>query len=534
MIGARHPFQRSNAMPRLPLDVKEIQTGILNRWGPRDWDVRFPWWGKPAKVRILIYADGGAFLVGGSFLGLQYVYNLLKSRAYSYVSFEVDFVHRDGADPSATIAGAKKLTDLDVLNKYDEIWFFGTSSVGDLDPAEHTLLDQFMSAPKAGGVLVTGDHANLGKRLAGQVKRAGKMRLYPAPDSVAPGWNTTLVEGPDAGTTYDFNEQSDDTPQVLRLRKYSLMSPLALFPRRYRPHPVMCGPDGPIDVFADHQHEGEALAPAVAAADPDWPIKAGHQEKPEVIAWGRIKDPAATKAGQEIGVLSAYNGHNVDVGRILADSTWHHWFDINITGVAAPPSPYAGFDATPAGQAVLKQLDAFFLNVGVWLAPPARQAAMRAAAWWSILWTDRVLELPSKASILYLGEQAIDALGSRASRCAITEWVFDWPIFKEKIPRWEWPQVLDRFQLINLPLEHYVAGGVLKRLNLEVGPASGRPFPSEAIDPRELDRLMAAGAEDGLSAFAADLGEEAARAARLAESNFDLRALSKAADRKAA
>lgn len=39
----------------------------------------------------------------------------------------------------------------------------------------------------------------------------------------------------------------------------------------------------------------------------------------------------------------------VDVGRILADSTWHHWFDINLTGIAAPPSPYAGFDATLAG-----------------------------------------------------------------------------------------------------------------------------------------------------------------------------------------
>jgi hypothetical protein len=29
-----------------------------------------------------MYADGGVFLEGGSFNGLQYVYNLLKSRAY--------------------------------------------------------------------------------------------------------------------------------------------------------------------------------------------------------------------------------------------------------------------------------------------------------------------------------------------------------------------------------------------------------------------------------------------------------------------
>ena len=115
-----------------------------------------------------------------------------------------------------------------------------------------------------------------------------------------------------------------------------------------------------------------------------------------MIAWGRIKDPAATKHGQEIGVLSAYDGHNVDVGRILADSTWHHWFDINLLGAAPAPSPYAGYDATAAGQAVLKHLDAFYLNVGVWLAPPARQTEMRNAAWWSVLWDARSSSFPPR------------------------------------------------------------------------------------------------------------------------------------------
>lgn len=513
--------QRSN---RIPFNARQLEAGILHRWGPRDWDTRFAWWGPPAKVRILMYADGSAFLNGGAFLGLQYVYTLLRSRAYSYVNFTLDFVHRDGADPSATIAGARKLTELDIINKYDEVWFFGTGSAGDLDPAEHTLLNQFMAAPKLGGVLVTGDHANLGKRLAGQIKRAGQMRQYPAPDSFPPGWNTTLVEGPDANSSYDFDEQSDDTPQRLRLRRYAMGS-RTLLQRRYRPHPVLCGPDGPIEVFPDHEHEGEALAPAVGAGDPDWPTKGGHQEKPEVIAWGRIKDPAASRSGQEIGVLSAYNGHTVDVGRILADSTWHHWFDINLTGVAAPPSPYAGFDATPAGQQVLKQLDAFFLNVGVWLAPPVKQREMRNATWWSVLWSDRVLELPPKAPLHWLGEQAIDVLGHRASRCTITEWIFDWPIFKEKIPHWEWPMLVDRFQWIDLPLEQYLAGGILKHLNQNLGPASGRSFPAERIDTRRLEETMGAGVNEALATFTAELREETLWAARLAENNLDLRRL---------
>jgi hypothetical protein len=286
---------------------------------------------------------------------------------------------------------------------------------------------------------------------------------------------------------------------------------------------VLCGPDGPITVFPDHQHEGEALSPAVAAADPEWPTKAGYQERAEVIAWGRVKDPSATKHGQEIGVLSAYDGHNVDVGRIVADSTWHHWFDINLTGASAAPSVYAGFDATADGQAVLKQLDAFFLNVGVWLAPPARQAEMRAAGWWSVLWDAQVVELPAKAPLWFYGDQAIDALGKRASRCTVAGWVLDWPIFKEKIPRWEWPMLFDRLTLVDIPFERYVAGGILQRLNRSFGPLHGGAFPKSAPDLREFHEEMQAGVQDGINELTSALKAESGMVARFVESGFNVR-----------
>ncbi|MBC8057304.1 MAG: hypothetical protein H7Y61_12070, partial [Rhizobiales bacterium] len=469
--------------------------------------------------------DGSVHFSGGGFQGLQYVYNLLKSRSYHYVDFQIEFAHRDGSDPTATIPGAQQLTSatLDLMNKFDEVWFFGISSTPNLTPAEVTLLDQFMAAPKQGGVLVTGDHANLGQGIAGQITRAGGMRRYPAPQNSPPGWNTTLEEGPDANLTFDFNDQSDDEPQTIRYKRYATGSMLA-FQRRYRPHPVLCGPDGPIDVLPDHQHEGEALAPAVAAGDPNWPTKAGHQELPEVIGFGKIKDPAATNHGKEIGVVSAYNGHNVDIGRIVADATWHHWFDINLTGVAAPPSAYAGFDATPAGQAALKKIDAYFLNVGVWLAPPVRQAEMRNAAFWSVLWSDQVIELSPKAPLSVLGGAAIDALGLRTARCTITQWVFDWPIFKEKIPHWEWPMWHEKLQLIDLPFERYVAGGMLRQLMTEVGPHSPKAgFPDKAPPDEVMTRAMQAGVEAGIAALGEQLKSESQWVAKLAESRFSLR-----------
>lgn len=499
-----------------------IRDSIRNRWGIIDWDRRFPWWNPPAKVRILMYADSSVNFNGGSFLGLQYVKTLLESRAYYYVDFDIATAHRDGTDPSASISGAKKLTDLDILNKYDEIWFFGLNPTPNLTSPEVTLMNQFMAAPKFGGVLVTGDHADLGKGIAGQITRAGQMRLYPAPPNSPHTWNTTVEDGPDPGTSFDFEDQSDDRPQTIRYKRYPISSGFIL-QRRYRPHPVLCGPDGPIDVFPDHQHEGEAIAPIPTVGDPKWPTKLGHQEQPEVIAWGRIKDPAATKHGQEIGLVSAYNGHNVDVGRILADSTWHHWFDINLTGFAAPPSPYAGFDATPAGQAALKKIDAYFLNCGVWLAPPDRQVAMRSAGWWSILWSDRIVELPLDAPILRLGEEAIDALGRRAPRCTVSEWIYNFPIFKEKIPRWEWPELIERFQLINLPFEHFVAGGILRQLLQQVGPHNTKlSFPEKPPKMELLDRAIGKGVEEGLSAFAEQLKSEASLAMKLVEKNFRL------------
>ncbi|UJP06129.1 MAG: hypothetical protein LZF61_03900 [Nitrosomonas sp.] len=439
-------------------NLDQIQSSIHNRWQPIDWKLHFPWWTIPPKVRILMYADGLVRFNGGLFWGLQYVKTLLESRAYAYVDFDIATAHRNGTDPSASISGAKKLTDLDLLNKYDQIWFFGYDSTPNLSAEEVALLDRFMAAPKLGGVLVTGDHADLGRGIAGQITRAGQMRQYPAPEAAFPVWNTTLEDGPDPGVSYDFNDQSDDRPQAIRYQRFPIPSS-RLFERRYRPHPVLCGPDGPIDVLPDHQHEGEALAPVPAAGDPKWPTKNEHQERPYVIGWGRIKDPAATRFGQEIGVVSAYDGHTVDAGRIVADSTWHHWFDINLTGIAPLPSPYAGFDATDAGRAALKKIDAYFLNCGVWLSPPDKQAAMRNFGWWSIVWTDRMVELPLNTPVWRFGEEAIDALGRRAPRCTVSEWILDFPIFKEKIPRHEWPMLLERFQLVNLPFEQFVAGG---------------------------------------------------------------------------
>lgn len=505
--------------------LAQIKASISLRWGLAEREITLRLWPRPAKVRILLYADGSALFQGGPFLGLSYVRTLLESRPYYYVDFDVATAHRDGADPTASISGARQLTELDIMNQFDEIWFFGVTSQPRLTGAEVALLDQFMSAPKFGGVLVTGDHADLGRGIAGQIPRAGRMRQYPAPDAIAPGWNTTLEDGPDPEASFDFDDQSDDTPQRIRFKRYRVTAgPVYRYLRRQRPHQILCGPNGPVDVFPDHQHEGEAVAPVPAPNDPEWPTKAGHQEGPEVIAWGRIKDPSADKHGQEIGLVSVYDGHDVDVGRIVADSTWHHWFDINLTGVVPEREYYKGFDATAAGQAVLTKIDAYFLNCGVWLAPVARQQAMRRAAWWAIIWSDIAVQASPRDSVLALGRQAIDALGRYAPQCTVWDWILE-PIFKPKIPRWEWPMFRDRFELVDLPFEAFVAGGVFRQLAVDLGPFNSKNSLTTVMpEDEELDRAIEQGVADGLAAFARQLQAETSLASRLVENDFRLSA----------
>lgn len=492
--------------------IERLAAELISRRTVPDWDLLFPWRRQPAEVRILMYADGRVTFTP-VFGGLQYVKKLMESEAYFFADFRITTAHRTLA-PSASGAmhGPVTLAQLGILDNFDVIWFFNDEETPTMSEEEKSLLEQFMetradnNVPKRGGVLVTGDHSVLGQGLGRNIKRAGEMRRW---DTAAQGDQrlSTLEEGPLPGVFTD-SLQEDDRPQKIRLTPFGFGPPLG-FKREVRPHPVMCGPDGPVDVFPDHQHEGETLelSPPGGA---DWPTKDNHQELPRVIARGETKDPAVTH--REFGIVSAYDGHTVDVGRIVADSSWHHWFDLNLMG----------FTATAAGEAALRKIDPYFLNCGIWLAPPEQQDEMRNAAWWAILWIDRIVELRADAPLWYLGEQAIAALGQYASRCAVTDWVFN-SAFDRRIPSPTLEKMFEQVQLSNLAFEQYVAGGILHQLMLQLGPSNPeRPFPFEVPSDEELERAIADGVDEGIEALKAQLDREAGFVSSLVANDFRL------------
>jgi len=387
---------------------------IQDRWIDVDYD-KWYWRRPPAEVRILIYAEGGINFDGGGFDGLQHVIATLNSDPYSWVDFQVTTAHR-GSDPDADQQN-KNLDDLNLQDNYDEVWLFGIRGSEEiLEDPEVRALEDFMDA--GGGVLTTGDHHYLGLGLS-DVKRLRDMRKYPAPKASSSDRYSSLREGQTQG--YQFTDQSDRTPQELILeytRSASYYPQLSMV--KY-PHPVMCGPEGPIDVFPDHEHEGAAIEPSSYPSS-DWPSDSGgYQPKVNVVAHAEAVDTRFNSQGDTWGVVGTYDGHRAEidgspVGRIVADATWHHWFDINLDGFYSPQAP-------PKTKDIIKQIEAYYLNVAVWLAPKERQKEMRNAACWSSIFVDPLIMFDLRSiTPTYFGAVARNAIGQWAPQCTIRQW----------------------------------------------------------------------------------------------------------------
>jgi hypothetical protein len=283
------------------------------------------------------------------------------------------------------------------LGAYDQIWLLGYGS-GELPVDEQKAIAAFMNS--GGGIFATGDHASLGSALAGNLPRVRSMRHWSSPP---PATGPTRVDTtrPDVHDVVVFENQSDDIPQKLELKWYEWSG--APWFREVYPHPVLCSRWGAIDQFPDHMHEGEVVEPANLDAVISLPgmtfdeyprDSGGRRVSPEVVAWGwsagradpevmhgiHVGDPGPANK-RWTGTVGVYDGRRCGVGRIVVDSTWHHFFDINLIGdnaanrpgFADPRAPLwrKGFTFSPEGMAVLAKIDQYFRNIVRWLSPNA-------------------------------------------------------------------------------------------------------------------------------------------------------------------
>jgi len=368
---------------------------------------------------------------------------------------------------------------------------------------EADAIAQFMEG--GGGFFATGDHANLGAPLCGLIPRVRSMRRWwsgagpngepPAPSPIDATRHDTTQPGPDGVT--NFEDQSDEVAQPITPALYAagLSTKQGYIARKFLPHPLLCSPQGMVAFLPDHMHEGWCevpkkldvtfpLAGNAVREYPDYtPVNppAGYVPQPlapEIVATGHVRlnttspalDTAAHTGGttptneMTFGVIAAWDGHRVAKGRVVVDSTWHHFFNINLTGdrfleddALGPQHEQKlhGF-YVPDGSggrvacAEYKMIQWYFRNIIYWLIPSSRHKTIFWSTLLEVIRRPRlgeelsvIKELKNFRSIkldhvLYFGQLAEDYLSQARGACAT--YTIKIILYKPIIPWWEWIQ----------------------------------------------------------------------------------------------
>lgn len=441
-------------------------------------DLLWPFYCAKPTVKILCYTDSTSVQMDKSTaFGLGILQDWIQAANPFYATFQLELLNRHNGGHAHN-----KLTAA-LLSGYDQVWFFGIlqcnvtgQAENELTAPEITALHAWMDA--GGGVLMTGDHANprpfnasagldpllnLGRAIGKGVPRAGQLRKWEGlPDASFSDNHNTMVP---TASLPDLNtggqpQQSDNVPQQLILTRHTVSSWHPYFVRRRRPHPLFCGKAGLIDIFPDHMHEGLPVLPATFGAD--WPTGSGGlQPLPAVEAKGTDK-----RNGAIYPVSVAYDGDDGGVGRIVADATWHHYFNVNLQGWTGGSPAFA-----PDGSAAQKAIANYFQNLAVWLSPKAKRQAMRCSLWWWLVTHPEIIEV-ARSPYWILGGTAYDVLGRSASQCTITEFIWvDFPrhLIYERDPR---------HPPLPWPPEEVILGGILLEYQEAIQQATeGKPLP---------------------------------------------------------
>jgi len=148
---------------------------------------------------------------------------------------------------------------------------------------------------------------------------------------------------------------------------------------------LLRSPAGAINVLPDHPHESECYAPRGAslagnfsvaglAAFPEFPNVSGLEHGPQLVAISMSAslnvDPGKGAVTPRcFGAISAYDGHLANKGRIVCDSTWHHFVNMNLNA----SNPYGGSGLNegipPTANAAYKQIQRYFANIADYLSP---------------------------------------------------------------------------------------------------------------------------------------------------------------------
>ncbi len=428
----------------------------------RAWGITPGYWLWSSQIRILFVIDGRINLSSekGKF-GLGLVLETLRTPFSWWASFTVDVAKRDAPEEpeSPDLEGLKycpfKFTDTDFdINAYDQIWFFGDNPSEDsatdddiplgspLDPTELRMLAEWMD--HGGGVFAAGDHSILGASMCSKIPRVRTMRKWKQQHDVPTKYGSTR------------HQTLQSTAEIEDLQEEDIvLQPVELV---FRPfvHPLFCSHRGLIDRFPDHMHEGEVVDDDAVELDrpleipgysrPEYPFVIPEilgfgltdvgpllqRPRPHVAAYGRttnlyFKEPViqptvmASLLGPSVfgglgiykryGLVSVYDGDLAGLGRVVVDSTWHHWFSYNLVGIQQNDA------------AAYEKMQAYYRNVGMWLARPAQRKGMLVASIWGVLTSLAPMAFGDRDGPWEIGSRILSVLPRTLTLCMLRDLV---------------------------------------------------------------------------------------------------------------
>ena len=490
-------------------------------------------------LKMLVVVDGSVGLGNG--FGIGKVVDILNSTSRGWVDFQVTTQQRS----------ATTFTDT-LLNQYHQLWLFGINGgTGSLSGPEQTALLKWMNERK-GGVFATGDHDDLGAALSRQVPRAGTMRRWTHAQGVPPRnpegrIDTNRPEDNTQGPpTYDMipdDAQSDAVPQVIEWVPTQRSGGLFGW---HAPHPILCHPThGPINVMPDHPHEGKCFDTATGHFEVDissateYPTSAdGIRPLPQVIAYGhtladppywhqkRSNHPGIPMPAKRFPMISVYDGQRIGLGRVVVDSTWHHWMGMNLDGLdAAASAPGASTQAV----ANWAKIRTYFINIAVWLATAHQRRCMtRFHLTTSHFQYVGLEEFDERTPLPELGLALSRHLRRHMGPCWVRNWVLDLVLeidprlhellrrdyLLETVP----PKAPPRPEPVCLScppwdvLEAHVLGGIVRHSLKQNQPLLeqfiAQKTPSFRFDDKEDDAVLLDGVREGLESFDQNLQQD--------------------------
>jgi hypothetical protein len=446
-----------------------------------------------AAINILLYTDsfGIASDDDKEGYGTSRLKRLLETKTLAFAEFEVTVINRNA--PLNGSPPPQRLTK-DLLLPFDELWLFGFYQIrveqdfdkkfggrdNELDQTEIDALEEWMNS---GGILISGDHSEpppnrpatdpietflcLGRALGHKVKRAGELRQWKGPftNVSSSSFNTLVRTAKDPETEDEL--QADSIPQSIILLPFEADG---------SPHTIFRGTkETTIRILPDHKHEGQLILPDLR----NWPpvsTPIPHKPKPRFVAMGCDK-----RSCESHPVLTVYNGDEAGVGRIIADSSWHHYLNKNLEGLEGT----SAFD-------LLKQL---FHNMAFYLAPLSKRQEM-AREMFEFLVGDLTVQEERGNSSYEVGKVALQILSPNSTGCEIDELLrvalpTDAEVSNRKFAS---PERVRSFP----PTQDLVLGAIINRF---FQTASERLAAAEArsVAPHLTDEdIVAAGLEDAL------------------------------------